>query len=71
MDIKFKYDMGDMVRFTLTAFNSPKVYHGVISDRWGTIPHSIHDKVNIYSINCLEKGMTPFTISEILIIEKV
>lgn len=71
MDINYKYDLGDMVRFTLTAFNSPKVYHGVISERWGTIPHRLQGKTNIYTINCIEKDMVPFAISEILIIEKV
>ena len=71
MDINYKYEVGDMVEFTLTAYNAPRVFHGVISERWGTIPHVIKGNVNIYKINCLEKGMSPFSISEVLIIGKV
>jgi hypothetical protein len=68
--MKYKYDIGDMVRFTLTAYNSPKVYHGVISERWGGIDH-YSGKVGVYKVCCLEKGMMQFSVSEILIIEKV
>lgn len=71
MDVNYKYAVSDMVEFTLTAYGSPKVYHGVITERWGSIVHHSGRKVKVYKINCLEKGMTEFTISEILIIRKV
>ena len=70
MDLKYKYDLGDMVSFTLTAHNSPKVYTGIISEKWGGIDHYT-GKIAVYKVNCLEKGMMPFTVSEVLIIEKV
>jgi hypothetical protein len=65
------YEEGDMVKFTLTAYNAPKVFTGVISDVWGTIPHDAQRNVYVYTINCLEKNMSPFSISEVLIISKV
>lgn len=65
MDIKYKYDIADMVKFCLTAFNSPKVYTGVVCERWSG------DKTKIYRVNCLEKGMIPYTVSEPLILEKI
>ena len=71
MDIKPKYEVGDMVEFTLTAYNAPKVFKGVISEIWGTVPHVVEKNVYVYKINCLEKRMSPFSVSEVLIIGKV
>ncbi len=70
MDVNYKFVVGDMVEFILTAYGSPKVYHGVISDRWGGLDH-YRGKTCIYKVCCLEKGMIEFTISEVLILGKV
>jgi len=70
VDINYKYDVGDMVEFTLTVYGSPKVYRGVVSERWGS-RDSYRNKICIYKVCCLEKGMREFTVSEILIIGKV
>ncbi len=52
MDINYKYDIGDMVEFTLTAYGSPKVYRGVVSERWGS-RDSYRNKICIYKVCCL------------------
>lgn len=66
-----KYEVGDMVEFTLTAYGSPKVYHGVVLKRWKTkIKHLSGQNTILYTLHCLEKEMRPFTVSEILIIGK-
>jgi len=70
VDVKYKFEIGDMVEFTLTAYGSPKAYHGVISERYGGVDH-YSGKMSVYKICCLEKRMIEFTISEILIIGKV
>ena len=72
MDLEFKYDIGDMVEFTLTSYGSPKVYNGVISERWREkIRYFEHKQVRLYKVNCLQKNMTAFTVSQELIIGKV
>lgn len=72
MDLRYKYETGDMVEFTLTAYNSPKVYRGVITERWKSKIKYVNEKfVLLYKVNCLEKEMRPFTVSEVLIIGKV
>lgn len=72
VDVKYKYEIGDMVLFTLTAYGSPKVYHGVVSDRWHSQSRDYYKNryLKVYKINCLEKGMEEFTVSEELIIER-
>lgn len=64
MDIAFTYEIGDMVKFTLLS-ESENIFTGVISERWGG------NKIEIYRINCMEKGMTAFTVSSALILEKI
>lgn len=55
-----------MVKFYLTKHGYPKTYTGIISERWAGVYST-----QIYKINCMEKGMMPYSVEADLIIEKI
>lgn len=64
VDINFGYNIGDMVKFILFT-KSENIFTGIVSERW------YWDRIQIYRINCMEKGMIPYTVSAQLILEKI
>jgi len=74
MDLKFAYEIGDMVRFMLTKSlisTERKVLTGFIIERWITKTQDrIYPKIKLYKIHCLDKNLMAFTVIEQLIVEK-
>lgn len=72
VDLVFKYDIGDIVKFNLTLQANAKELTGLIGQRWSTSPNVLKDQnvYKIYKIYCLEKQLMDYSILEELIIRR-
>jgi len=73
VDVGYKYEVGDMVKFNLTLQRNAKELTGLIGQRWSTNPNVLRDQnvYKIYKIYCLEKQLMDYSILEELIICRV